>query len=97
MPVHVWLPKAFPAAICHISFFLMQGNEKAASCEAAVFSYLLLPKHEALVVGFRSLALLERILPVSRCHAGEVDEALVAAALLNHLVDIVFDVRLIQP
>jgi len=81
-----------PYAIFHFS---MQGNEKAASCEAAVFSYLLLPKHEALVVGVWAIALIERILPVPRRDARKVDEACLAATLLDHLVDIVSDVRLI--
>ena len=30
MSVHVWLPKVFPAAMCHISFFLIQGKEKGS-------------------------------------------------------------------
>ena len=59
-----------PYAIFHFS---MQGNEKAASCEAAVFSYLLLPKHEALVVGVWAIALIERILPVPRRDARNIE------------------------
>ena len=54
-----------------------------------------LPKHEALVVGVWAIALIERILPVPRRDARKVDEACLAATLLDHLVDIVSDVRLI--
>lgn len=78
-------------------FFLSKAMKKAASFDAALCFIVCLPKHKALVVGFRSLALLERILPVSRRDTRDVQESRLAAALLNHLVDIVFDVRLIQP
>ena len=72
LPVHVWLPRLFPGSHMPYPFFLMQGDEKAASFDAALFRHLL-PKHEALVVGFRSLALIEGILPVSRCNARNIE------------------------
>ena len=83
-----------PDAIFHFS--LCKVMKKQHPFDTAFSFIVCLPEHKAFVVGFRSLALIERILPVSRCDAREVDEACFASALLNHLVDIVSDVRLIQ-
>ena len=98
--------KAFPGShmpyfIFHMPYFifhisLSKAMKKAASFDTALSFIVCLPKHKALVVGVWAIAPNERILPVSRRDAGEVDEALVAAALLNHLVDVVLDVRPIQ-